>query len=58
MKIRRNQLRDRRTTRLLREDGWSVVRVWECVLSKKAEQCLRTIQRALAKASTMSSKSR
>lgn len=28
-KVARNRLRDRRTDRLLRKDGWSVIRVWE-----------------------------
>ena len=32
-KIRRNRVRDRRVARCLRDDGLSVLRVWECVLA-------------------------
>src|SRR2546425_2156112 len=33
-KIEENKRRDRRVTRLLRSEGWTVVRVWECQLRK------------------------
>ena len=35
-----NRKRDRRVTRVLRNEGWAVIRVWECALPKE-----RTIQR-------------
>ena len=35
-KIRGNQLRDRRISRLLRERGWKVYRFWQSVLSREA----------------------
>jgi DNA mismatch endonuclease (patch repair protein) len=47
-KISRNQRRDRRTTKSLRKNGWTVIRIWECVLSKRSDQCLDKIRRALA----------
>jgi DNA mismatch endonuclease (patch repair protein) len=33
-KMQRNAERDRRSTALAREDGWNVVRVWECDVRK------------------------
>jgi len=33
-KIARNQKRDRKVTRELRNAGWGVLRVWECALTK------------------------
>lgn len=46
-KIERNKARDRQTTRLLRQRGWSVVRIWECQLAKKPAQCLSRIRKAV-----------
>lgn len=34
-KIRKNRQRDRRVTRVLRNSGWSVMRVWEHELTEK-----------------------
>ena len=42
-KVKRNKMRDRRVARLLREAGWSVIRVWECHVEKP-----RTIKRIAA----------
>lgn len=36
-KIRANMLRDRRTTRLLKKQGWSVIRLWESDIRKDPE---------------------
>lgn len=36
-KIERNQTRDRLVTRALRKAGWTVLRIWECALSKKRQ---------------------
>lgn len=33
-KIRSNQRRDRKVSRLLRIEGWKVIRIWECQLAK------------------------
>lgn len=41
-KIRRNQERDSRNYRLLQENGWQVIVVWECQL--KAKQIERTMR--------------
>ena len=46
-KIERNQARDRQITRLLRQQGWAVIRIWECQLTKKPNQCLSRIRKAI-----------
>lgn len=46
-KIELNRARDRRTTRALRECGWSVIRVWECSLARKPYHCVDRIRRRL-----------
>ena len=46
-KIKQNKIRDRRTTRLLRQSGWTVVRIWECQLAKTPERCLSRVRKAL-----------
>ena len=46
-KIEGNRRRDRRVSRALRRDGWSVVRIWEHDL-KSGKKALRRVQRALA----------
>ncbi|HUT59268.1 MAG TPA: DNA mismatch endonuclease Vsr [Phycisphaerae bacterium] len=46
-KIRRNRERDRRVNRSLREQGWRIVRIWECQLAKSAARCIDRIRRAL-----------
>lgn len=50
-KVATNQARDKRNQRLLRRDGWRVIRIWECQLAtnKKRESALgRLISRILA----------
>ena len=42
-KIERNMERDRKVTRRLRADGWSVVRLWEHSIEKNPGLCLRRI---------------
>ena len=37
-KVEANQKRDRRNQRLLRREGWRIIRVWECHLAKKKER--------------------
>lgn len=34
-KIERNQARDKKVNKALRESGWIVVRIWECEIEKK-----------------------
>jgi DNA mismatch endonuclease (patch repair protein) len=43
-KVARNQSRDRRNTRALRRDGWTVFRVWEHVLCADPARILRKIR--------------
>ena len=46
-KIERNMERDRKVTRRLRADGWSVVRLWEHDIEKRPGSCLRRIKTIL-----------
>lgn len=46
-KINGNKARDRRVSRLLRKQGWSVIRIWECQLAENADSCLCKIRRTL-----------
>jgi DNA mismatch endonuclease (patch repair protein) len=46
-KIERNMERDRKVTRRLRADGWSVVRLWEHDIEKRPESCIRKIRKSL-----------
>ena len=46
-KIERNMGRDRKVTRKLRADGWSVVRLWEHDIEKRPESCVRKIRKSL-----------
>ena len=46
-KIERNMGRDRKVTRKLRADGWSVVRLWEHDIEKNPESCVRKIRKSL-----------
>ena len=46
-KIERNMKRDRKVSRNLRADGWSVVRLWEHSIEKNPRSCLRRIKTIL-----------
>ena len=46
-KIERNMERDRKVTRKLRVDGWSVVRLWEHDIEMSPEKCVGKIRRCL-----------
>ena len=46
-KLISNRRRDRRVSRKLRKDGWSVLRVWECRISE--ERTLSRIMRAVSR---------
>ncbi len=48
-KIIMTQARDRRANRLLRQQGWKVIRIWECHLTKSPNRCLMRIRRNLQK---------
>ncbi len=48
-KLTRNAQRDREVTRALRASGWTVLRIWECALSRSRAKCtVARIVRALA----------
>jgi DNA mismatch endonuclease, patch repair protein len=48
VKIARNQRRDLRSARSLRQLGWSVVTLWECQLREAPERCIRRVARYLS----------
>lgn len=42
-KITANRARDRKNLRLLRQDGWHVIRLWEHQIEQSVEKCLNRI---------------
>ena len=42
-KIERNMARDKKITRKLRHEGWSVLRFWEHDIEKKTEVCINKL---------------
>lgn len=46
-KIERNMERDRQVSKLLRKEGWKVIRIWEHEIKKKPEITMRKIENAL-----------
>jgi DNA mismatch endonuclease, patch repair protein len=46
-KISTNRLRDRRNTRALRGKGWTVIRIWECALTKNPSRSMQQIKEAI-----------
>ena len=46
-KIERNMARDRKVSRTLRRDGWSVIRIWEHDIERTPEKCVRKIRMSL-----------
>jgi len=47
-KVSVNKARDKRVSRKLRGEGWSVCRVWECALKNSPSSAVKKIQRMLA----------
>ena len=47
-KIEGNMRRDRKVSRKLRADGWSVLRIWEHDIKRKPDMCERKIMRKVA----------
>ena len=47
-KLEGNMRRDKRVSRKLRRDGWSVLRFWEHDIEKSPEKCLRKIKRKMS----------
>jgi len=46
-KIKQNMRRDRKVSRKLRREEWSVLRFWEHDVEKNPEKCIRKIRRKL-----------
>ena len=44
-KIEANMQRDKRITRKLRNEGWSVLRFWEHDIEKDLDKCMRRLER-------------
>lgn len=44
-KIEENMRRDKKISRKLRREGWSVLRFWEHDIEKNSEKCVRRIKR-------------
>jgi DNA mismatch endonuclease (patch repair protein) len=42
-----NIARDKRVTRQLRRQGWSIIRIWQHSLKKSPQACLKRIQRMI-----------
>ena len=42
-KIAENQKRDKRINRLLKKDGWKVIRFWESEIKRNVEKCIGKI---------------
>jgi DNA mismatch endonuclease, patch repair protein len=47
-KFNRNKKRDLAVTRELRRHGWKVFRIWECILAKDPERCIKRLTDGLA----------
>ena len=52
-KIINNRKRDQKIVRILRGMGWSVIRIWECQLSKEPKFCITRIKRVLTRSNMM-----
>lgn len=46
-KITRNKTRDAIVTRELEKKGWKIMRIWECTLRKKPNNCVKRVVRIL-----------
>jgi DNA mismatch endonuclease (patch repair protein) len=53
LKIAGNRKRDTRNFRLLRAQGWKVVRLWEHQLDRNAKACLRRVTKIVAERSAV-----
>jgi DNA mismatch endonuclease, patch repair protein len=47
-KLSGNQKRDRRNTRLLKKNGWKVLRFWEHDIQRRPDKCIAKVQRLLS----------
>lgn len=48
-KIERNIQRDREVNRVLRKEGWKVLRFWGRMIERKLDFCIANIEKAIAK---------
>ncbi len=54
LKIAGNRKRDTRNFRLLRAQGWKIVRLWEHQLDRNAKACLRRVAKIVAERTAVS----
>jgi DNA mismatch endonuclease, patch repair protein len=47
-KVKKNKARDRKVTKRLRAEGWTVVRIWECQIRGKGSKYLAFIRSQMA----------
>ena len=50
-KLERNAERDRSNTRLLRQQGWTVIRIWEHAISESPARCVEMVKQVLRRRS-------
>lgn len=48
-KLLRNKQRDMKNMRMLRKQGWKVLRLWECEIEKRPNATLRKIEQSIKK---------
>lgn len=48
-KLRRNVERDKKAFKKLKQDGWRVIRIWECDIHRSIENCIRQVHQELKK---------
>jgi DNA mismatch endonuclease (patch repair protein) len=48
-KIRANMARDRKVNRVLRKDGWRVLRLWESQVLKDVDRCALRVRQAVVR---------
>ena len=46
-KLLRNKARDKRNIQLLRQQGWKVLRLWECEIKRKPEEVISKLRKFL-----------
>jgi len=52
-KLDSNKARDRRVNRVLRQEGWRVIRIWEHELARQSVRCVNRIMKTTGKQGSM-----
>ncbi len=48
-KIENNMKRDRKVNRILKQQGWTVLRFWESDIKKNLDKCMKKVDRIMSK---------